>query len=131
MKFSAHRFVGRASNIISHSIQNVNYLLQFHLWNSPPVSVQSPSTLYSSKTVMIHIGHMHLCHPSCKHKNIWGKIVFLTLAHLFGIICLQHSATLILLLLLRLPSGHTCSITISKLFFTLMMALFRPFKEVI
>ena len=47
------------------------------LWNSPSVSVWSFSTLYSSKTIMICIRHMNLCHPSCKHKNIWWKIVFL------------------------------------------------------
>ena len=34
---------------------NFNYLLQFHLWNSPSVSVRSPSTLYSSKTITICI----------------------------------------------------------------------------
>ena len=39
----------------SHSIQNFNYLLQLHLWNSPSVSVRSPSTLYSSKTITICI----------------------------------------------------------------------------
>ena len=32
----------------SHSMQNVNYLLQFHLWNIPSLSVRSPSALYSS-----------------------------------------------------------------------------------
>ena len=54
-----------------HSIQNFNYLLQFHLWNSPSISVRSPSMLYSSKTITICIQHTNLCHPSCKHKNIW------------------------------------------------------------
>ena len=54
-----------------------HYLLQFHFWNSPSVSVWSFSTLYSSKTIMICIRHMNLCHPLCKHKNIWWKMVFL------------------------------------------------------
>ena len=36
-------------------IQNFEYLLQFHLWNSRSVSVRSPSTLYSSKTITICI----------------------------------------------------------------------------
>jgi len=40
-----------ATSNTSHSIQNFNYLLQFHLWNIPSVSVRSISTLYSSKTV--------------------------------------------------------------------------------
>ena len=47
----------------SHSIQNFNYLLQFRLWNSPSVSVRSPSTLYSGKTITICIWHTNLCHP--------------------------------------------------------------------
>ena len=34
-----------ATSNTSHSIQNFNYLLQLHLWNSPSVSVRSPSTL--------------------------------------------------------------------------------------
>ena len=54
-----------------------HYLLQFHFWNGPSVSVRSSSTLYSSKMIMIRIRHMSLCHPLCKHKNIWWKIVFL------------------------------------------------------
>ena len=37
------------------SLQNFNYLLQLHLWNSPSVTVRSPSTLYSSKTITICI----------------------------------------------------------------------------
>ena len=44
-----------ATSNTSHSIQNVNYLLQLHLWNSPSVSVRFPSTLYSSKTITICI----------------------------------------------------------------------------
>ena len=83
-----------ATSNTSHSIQNFNYLLQLHLWNSPSVSVRSPSTLYSSKTVTICMWHTNLCHPPCKHKNIWWKIFFL-----FWPICLEqlkHSATLIL-----------------------------------
>ena len=42
---------------VTHRIQYkiFNYLLQFHLWNSPSVSVRSPSTLYSSKTITICI----------------------------------------------------------------------------
>ena len=40
-----------AINNTSHSRKNFNYLLQFHLWNIPSVSVRSVSTLYSSKTV--------------------------------------------------------------------------------
>ena len=42
------------------------------------------------------------------------------LAHLFGTVCLKHSATLILPSLLRPPSRCTRSVTISKLFFTAM-----------
>ena len=38
------------------------------------------------------------------------------LAHLFGTICLKHSATLILPPLLKPPSRRTCLIIISKLF---------------
>ena len=38
-----------------YSIQNFNYRLQFHLWNSPSVSVRSPSALHSSKTITICI----------------------------------------------------------------------------
>ena len=100
-----------------HSIQNFNYLLQFHLWNSPSVSVRSPSTLYSSKTITICIWHTHLCHPPCKHKNIWWKIFFLCWP-----ICLEQFASntlpLILPPLLKPPSRRTCLITLSKLFFT-------------
>ena len=48
-------FKKRATSNTSHSIQKFNYLLQFHLWNSPSVSVRSPSTLYSSKTITIRI----------------------------------------------------------------------------
>ena len=44
--------------------------------------------------------------------------IFLMLAHLFGTICLKHSATLVLPPLLKPPSRRTCLITISKLFFT-------------
>ena len=42
---------------VTHRIQYkmFNYLLQLHLWNSPSVSVRSPSTLYSSKTITICI----------------------------------------------------------------------------
>ena len=32
---------------------------------------------YTSKKITICIRHPNLCHPSCKHKNIWRKIVFL------------------------------------------------------
>ena len=42
----------------------------------------------------------------------------LTLAHVFGTVCLKHSATLILPPLLKPPSRHTCLVIISKLFFT-------------
>ena len=83
------------------------YSVAFSLWNSPSLSVQSPSTLYSSKTITICIRHMSLCHPSCKHKNIWWKI--LMLAHLFGTVCLKHSAILILPPLFKLSSRCTCS----------------------
>ena len=107
-----------ATSNTSHSIQNFNYLLQLHLWNSPSVSVRSPSTLYSSKTITICIWHTNLCHPPCKHKNIWWKIfLFFMLAHLSGTICLKHSTTLILPPVLKPPSRRTCLITISKLFF--------------
>ena len=71
-----------------HSIQNFNYLLQFHLWNSPSVSVWSPSTLYSIKTITICIWHTNLCHPPCKHENIWWKIFFLCWP-----ICLEQFAS--------------------------------------
>ena len=98
----------------------MGFLLQFHLRNSPSVSVWSPSALYSSKTVMICIWHTNLCYPSCKHQNIFVKDRFLTLAHLLGTICLKHSATLVLPPLLKPPSRHTYSVTISKLFFTAM-----------
>ena len=62
--------------------------LQFHLWNSLSLSVWSPSTSYSSKTITIHIQHRNLCHPSCKHKNIWWKIFLL-----FWPICLEWFAS--------------------------------------
>ena len=65
-----------ATSNTSQSTQNFSYLLQFHLWNSPSVSVRSPSTLYSNKTITICIWHTNLCHPPCKHKNNWWKIVF-------------------------------------------------------
>ena len=42
------------------SIQNFNYLLQFYLWYIPSVSVRSPSTLHSNKTVTIRIRHPNL-----------------------------------------------------------------------
>ena len=45
---------------------------------------------------------------------------FLTLAHLFGTVCLKNSATLFLLPLLKPPSRRTCLIIISKQFFTAM-----------
>ena len=77
-----------ATSNTSHSIQNFNYLLQLHLWNSPSVSVLSPSTLYSSKTITICIWHTNLCHPPCKHKNIWWKIFFLCWP-----ICLEQFAS--------------------------------------
>ena len=77
-----------ATSNTSHSIHNFNYLLQFHLWNSPSVSVRSPSTLYSSKTITICIWHTNLCHPPCKHKNIWWKVFFL-----FWPICLEQFAS--------------------------------------
>ena len=76
-----------ATSNTSHWIQNFNYLFQFHLWNSPWVSVQPPSTLYSSKTMTI-IRHTNLGPPSCKHKHL-VKDDFLTLVHLFGTICLK------------------------------------------
>ena len=41
--------------ILELCIGNFNYLLQFHLWNSPSLSVRSPSTVCSSKTVTICI----------------------------------------------------------------------------
>ena len=65
-----------------------NYLLQFHLWNSPSVSVWSCSTLYSRKTITICIWHTNLCHPPRKHKNIWWKIFFLCWP-----ICLEQFAS--------------------------------------
>jgi len=40
-----HWLLPVSSSSTSHSIQNFNYLLQFHLWNSPSISVRSPSTL--------------------------------------------------------------------------------------
>ena len=43
---------------------------------------------------------------------------FLTLAHLFGTVCLKHSSILILPPLSRPPSRRTCSVTISKLSFS-------------
>ena len=58
-----------ATSNASHSIQNFNYAsiasLEQLVW-----AVRSPSTLHSSKTITVHIQHMNLCHPSCKHKNI-------------------------------------------------------------
>ena len=45
------------------------------------------------------------------------------LGHLFGTICLQHTTTLIPPSLLKPPSRGTCSITISKPFFTAMPIL--------
>ena len=77
-----------ATSNTSHSIQNYNYPFQFHLWNRPSVSVRSPSTLYSSKTITICIWHTNLCHPPCKHKNIWWKIFFLRWP-----ICLEQFAS--------------------------------------
>ena len=65
-----------ASNT-SHSVQNFNCLLQFHLWNSLSLSVRSPSTLCSSKTIRIRIRRPSFCLPLRKHRNIWRKIVFL------------------------------------------------------
>ena len=99
-----------------YSIQNFNYLLQFHLWNILSSSAWSPSISYSSKTVTVHIQYTNLCHPSYKHKNIWWKIIFLCWP-----LCLEQFAsnTLILPPLLKPPSRCTCLITISKLsFFT-------------
>ena len=102
-----------ATSNTSHSIQNFNYLLHCHLWNSHSVSVQSPSTLHSSKTKSaIHISHTNLCHPACKHKKHLVKDRFLTLAHLFGTTWLKHSATPILPPLVKLPSRRTCSVTV-------------------
>ena len=54
------------------------------------------------------------------------KDLFLMLAHLFGRICLKHSATLILPPPLKPPSRRTCLIIISQLFFT---ALPIPFVD--
>ena len=82
------RVTEEATSYTSHSIQNFNYLLQLHLWNSPSVSVRSPSTLCSSKTITICIWHTNLCHPPCKHKNIWWKIFFLCWP-----ICLEQFAS--------------------------------------
>ena len=100
-----------------NSIQNFNYLLQFNLWNSPSLSVRSLSTLYSSKTITICIWCTSLCHPPCKHKNIWWKIFFFCWP-----ICLEQFASntpiLILSPLSKPPSRRTCLIIISKLFFT-------------
>ena len=60
----------------------------------------------------------HLTHkpPSCKHKNVWWKIIFL----LWFISWEQFTsvATLILPPLLKLPLRCTCSITICKLSFS-------------
>ena len=56
-----------------HSIQNFNYLLQFHLWNSPSISVRSPSTLYSSKTITICIWYTNLCHLRVNTKTFGGR----------------------------------------------------------
>ena len=56
-----------ATSNASHSIQNFNYLLQFHLWNSPSVSIRSLSTLY---------WHTNLCHPPCKHTKTFGERSF-------------------------------------------------------
>ena len=89
----------------------------FSLWNSPSVSVQSPSTLYSSKTITICIRHMSLCHPSCKHKNIWWKIVFLCWP-----ICLEQFASNTLpfwfyLLFSSCPQDAPVQVTVSKLSF--------------
>ena len=77
---------------VTHHIQykKFNYLLQLHLWNSPSVSVRSPSTLYSSKTITICIWQTNLCHPPCKHKNIWWKIFFFFLC---WPICLEQFAS--------------------------------------
>ena len=71
---------------------------------------------------------MLLAHASCPPSSEVDCRVFsmvkdhlLTLAHLFGTVCLKHSATLILPPLLKPPSRRTCSITISKLFFTAVL----------
>ena len=106
-----------ATSNTSHSIQNFNYLLQFHLWNSlselsdllqpyaPARQLQS-----TSNTWIFVIPHVN--------TKTLVKDHFLLLAHLFRTIFLKHSAILILPLLLKLPSKRTCSITISELFFT-------------
>ena len=78
----------------------------------PQHTVAQPITEVVSLNVLSGAG---LSGPPALYKDR-----FLTLAHLFGTIRLKHSATLILLPLLKPPSRCTCLIIISKLFFTAM-----------
>ena len=49
-----------------------HYLLQFQLWNSRSLSVRSPSTFYSSKTITICIRHEPLS-PSRVNTNTFAE----------------------------------------------------------
>ena len=60
---ATHRIQYKISTICFNSISG-----------TAPQYVRSPSTLYSSKTITICIWHTKLCHPPCKHKNVWWKI---------------------------------------------------------
>ena len=90
-------------------------MLQFHLWNSPSVSVHllqpyTPARQLRSASDT----DTNRFHPSCIHKKHLVKDLFLMLAHLFGTICLKHSATLNLPPLLKPPSRRIWLIIISK-----------------
>ena len=91
-------------------------LLPIPLLNSPWVSVRSPSTLCSSKTITICIWHTNLCHPRVNTKTFGERSFFYAGPSVWNNLP-QNSATLILPPFLKPPSRRTCLIIISKLFF--------------
>ena len=75
------------TSLCQASIQSCHWSEVIH---NPSVSLWSPSTLVTlQQDNYDHFWHPKLCHPLRRHKNIWWKMILLTLT-----VCLKRSATL-------------------------------------
>ena len=96
----------------------VTYRIQYKISTIYFNSISGTAPQYLSDLFQPYTDTRTFVTPRVNTQKHLVKDLFLMHSHLFGTICLKHSATLILPPLLKPPSRRTCLIIISKLFFT-------------